>query len=36
MYKVNYDFEGKKRIIASLKGGLDEVKVAIRNEIDKV
>ena len=36
MYKVNYDFEGKKKIIASLKGGLDEVKVAIRNEIDKV
>lgn len=36
MYKVNYDFEGKKKIIDNLKEGLDVVKEAIRNEIDKV
>ena len=36
MYKVNYDFEGKKKIIDNLKEALDVVKEAIRNEIDKV
>lgn len=36
MYQANYDFEGKKKIIASLKASLDVIKVAIRNEIDKV
>lgn len=36
MYKVNYDFEGKKKIIDNLKERLDNVKEAIRNEIDKV
>ena len=36
MYKVNYDFEGKKKIINNLKERLDIVKEAIRNEIDKV
>lgn len=36
IYKVNYNFEGKKKIIDNLKEGLDVVKEAIRNEIDKV
>lgn len=36
MYKANYDIEGKQKIIASLKDGLNVVKFAIRNEIDKV